>query len=765
MSSLALALLSFTGIALQPGDRVAILASPPRVSDDESGEAEEARRRAMSGLDASSPSASASASATAASSPRSRPLFPADAALEALLAAAAAGAVACPLNGRLPAEALAGLLASLRPRVLFAPRRRGCAEAVAGALAAAAAAAAARRQGGHSREEGDDEGEEGAFFGLPRGPDAPVVVWLDDDGDGDESAPSLSLSSSFAQVSSAALLSMVARERSSSSSSSSFEPRFAPRDAAAIVFTSGTTSGGPRGALISHSSLHFQSRVKESRMRLRPRDAVLHAAPLFHVAGLSAAAAALLARCRKNVLLESGGWTRKGGRRASVEGGGVTALSAVSAMVFDLAAENEAEMLQRRKKMEGGERGKKGRGGEGERAGTEKEEEEQRPPPPPLSSVRVVLVGGGAPPPPRLLASAFPSPRVRVLTAYGLTEASSSVLWGEVAVGAGVGGGGGGGRASSASSSSSSSSLLNSSPPPGVEVAVAVFDERSSSGASSSTTPSSSLSWRHARAGEEGELLTRGAHVFKGYWRDAAATRAALLPASSSSSDSTTATTAAEASASAAAAAKTTLPWLRTGDAAVRLNETEGGCAGGIRILGRGADAIRVGGETVHAASTEASLLKSLTLTSSSAASSKAAISGVALVGLPHPRLGQVVAALVALSSGITWRGDVVVDSDEEEEGGGEKQQKRRPFPPPSAGCGVPLSLSTLRAAGRAAGLPGHALPRHAVATWVPLPTRGPLAKLDRAEALRLVERAVAAGRSGGGGAGEEVDDEPRPRL
>lgn len=719
VSSLALALLSFRGISLQPGDRVAILASPPRVSDDESETAEEERRR--TGLDASASSSSALASGSRLPPPpRSAPLFPADAALEALLAAAAAGAVACPLNGRLPADSLAGLLSSLRPRVLFAPRGggngRGCEEAVAAALAAAAASRE-RGGGGGGHSSGDgDEGEE-AFFGLPRGPEAPVVVWLDSDDDDDESVslPSSLLPPLVAQVSLAALLSHGAGEKNSPLSSSPFAPKFAPGDAAAIVFTSGTTdpSGRPRGALLSHSALHFQSQVKMRRMRLSPKDSVLHAAPLFHVAGLSAAGAALLSRCRRNVLLEAGGWTRKGGWRAAVAGE-VTALSAVSAMVFDLAAENEAELLRRRR----------GRGGE------EKSPPQHHQRPPPLSSVRVVLVGGGAPPPARLLAAAFPGPGVRVLTAYGLTEAASSVLWGEVeGVGVGVGGGG--------------ASMNSSSSPAGIEVAVAVFEEESGNGSSSSSSSSpSSLSWRPARAGEEGELLTRGPHVFRGYWRDAAATRAAFLPAASSCSDSTT--------------AKALLPWLRTRDAAARLGEE----TASIRILGRGTDAIRVGGETVHASSAEAALLKSLTSTSGGgggAAASKAALSGVVLVGLPHPRLGQVVAALVALNSGITWRGDVVVAAASEEEQG---RRPPPPPPPPSAGCGTPLSLSTLRAAARAAGLPGHALPRHAVATWASLPTKGPLAKLDRAEALRLVERAVLAGEE------EEVDDdEPRPRL
>ena len=745
VSSLALALSSSSGLSLQPGDRVAILASPSRVLDESEEEEEvEARRRRGSGLDAS-PSSSPRPSSPLLSPPpppRSTPLFPADAAFEALLAAAAAGGVACPINGRLPPESVARLLASLRPRaVLVVPGaggggRRAAEAAVAEALATAALGIS-RGGGGFTGERGGGGGGE-AFFGLPRGPEAPVVVWLDDgDGDGenedDEGGPSPLSSPTpspppFAQVSSSSLLRKVARDLPSSPEADAlfFAPRFAPNDAAAIVFTSGTESGEPRGALLTHSALHFQSRVKTDRMELCSADSVLHAAPLFHVAGLSAAAAALLARCRKNVFLESGGWTRRGGWRAATEGEGVTALSVVSAMVFDLAAENEREGKRRR-----------------EAGGKEGNESIL-----PLSSVRVALVGGGAPPAAKVLATAFPNPRVRILTAYGLTEASSSVLWGEVGVG----------KTSSYSSSLSPSSPPSSSfaasaaPPPGVEVAVAVFE---------STSPS--LSWRPARDGEEGELLTRGPHVFRGYWRDAAAMRAALL-FSSPSSGSTTA---------AAAAAETkTLPWLRTGDAAVRSSSSSSSGNGSIRVLGRGADAIRVGGETVHASSVEASLQKSFSAraSSSSSSASRAGVLGIAVVGLPHARLGQVVAVLVALDKGIAWRGDVAVigENEKEEEEKKKKTALQPPPPPPSAGCGVglpghALSLSTLRAAGRAAGLPGHALPRHAVATWADLPKKGPLAKLDRGEALRLVERAV--GRSREEEEEDKVGEQPRPRL
>ena len=48
-----------------------------------------------------------------------------------------------------------------------------------------------------------------------------------------------------------------------------------------LLSTNRDPSGRPRGALLSHSALHFQSRVKRERRRLCPRDSVLPAAPLF----------------------------------------------------------------------------------------------------------------------------------------------------------------------------------------------------------------------------------------------------------------------------------------------------------------------------------------------------------------------------------------------------------------------------------------------------------------------------------------------------
>ena len=67
-----------------------------------------------------------------------------------------------------------------------------------------------------------------------------------------------------------------------------------PDGAATICFTSGTT-GRPKGALISHTALHCQAMAKLMVVGYQPHDMYLHAAPLFHIGGLSSAIAVLMA--------------------------------------------------------------------------------------------------------------------------------------------------------------------------------------------------------------------------------------------------------------------------------------------------------------------------------------------------------------------------------------------------------------------------------------------------------------------------------------
>jgi malonyl-CoA/methylmalonyl-CoA synthetase len=59
----------------------------------------------------------------------------------------------------------------------------------------------------------------------------------------------------------------------------------APDDAAAILYTSGTT-GRPKGAVLSHGNLASNARTLAELWRYGPGDVLLHALPIFHTHGL-----------------------------------------------------------------------------------------------------------------------------------------------------------------------------------------------------------------------------------------------------------------------------------------------------------------------------------------------------------------------------------------------------------------------------------------------------------------------------------------------
>jgi long-chain acyl-CoA synthetase len=60
-----------------------------------------------------------------------------------------------------------------------------------------------------------------------------------------------------------------------------------PEDVAMLCYTSGTT-GPPKGAMISHQNVVFNSQTFRNWRRLTPDDVVLAVAPLFHITGLIA---------------------------------------------------------------------------------------------------------------------------------------------------------------------------------------------------------------------------------------------------------------------------------------------------------------------------------------------------------------------------------------------------------------------------------------------------------------------------------------------
>ncbi|MFE9700270.1 class I adenylate-forming enzyme family protein [Streptomyces sp. NPDC006270] len=105
--------------------------------------------------------------------------------------------------------------------------------------------------------------------------------------------------------------------------------------------------------------------------------------------------------------------------------------------------------------------------------------------------------------------------------------------------------------------------------------------------------------------GEPGELWLRGQSLFRGYWRDAAATEAAFGDGG----------------------------WFRTGDVAVRRE-------GRVSVVGRLKDVVIRGGENVHCVEVEGVL------------HDHPDVADAAVLGIAHPVLGEEVAAVVRLREG-----------------------------------------------------------------------------------------------------------------
>lgn len=172
--------------------------------------------------------------------------------LEVLLAVAAAGGVTAPINHRWSTQEALASVQRLRPRLLVVDG--SCAE-LGSQLQAAL-------------------------------PEHTTAVCL---GDGNFPFPVMARA-----VSAEYLIS-----RSMYGSSFASEALQAPDDGAALIcFTSGT-SGTSKGAVISHGALVGQALCKITMAGYRKGDTYLHAAPLFHIGGLSYAIAMLAVGARQ----------------------------------------------------------------------------------------------------------------------------------------------------------------------------------------------------------------------------------------------------------------------------------------------------------------------------------------------------------------------------------------------------------------------------------------------------------------------------------
>lgn len=246
-------------------------------------------------------------------------------------------------------------------------------------------------------------------------------------------------------------------------------------------------------------------------------------------------------------------------------------------------------------------------------------------------------------------------------------------------------------------------------PPPGAAVCVAARRDATAATASPPPSPACLVGsaqppascpplppgWAAVGEGEAGEVFATSPGLASSYLRDPAASAAAFLTGADGQA-----------------------VWLRTGDAG-RVGRGAGGggggAAAGLWLLGRGAEAWRVGGETVHAAAVDAAL---------------AAVPGLdcaLAVARPDERLGCVVGALVVVSEGVRWAGPGAAAAGGGGGGGG--------------GRGVTLTPSAVVAACRSAGLPGFALPRVVVGIRGGLPTVAGSAKPCRRTATEVVGR------------------------
>ena len=258
-----------------------------------------------------------------------------------------------------------------------------------------------------------------------------------------------------------------------------------------------------------------------------------------------------------------------------------------------------------------------------------------------LGSVQRLLVGAGG------MSAALQQqlrrlfPNAALLTAYGMTEACSSMTFQMLPEPAGRG----------QPAPSTEQGVCVGHPPPGIEMAILPAGAAAGAGAAG-MLPSS-------RAGAEGEMLTRGPHTLLRYWGMPAETAAVYLPGG----------------------------WLRTGD----IGSLDG--HGRVWLRGRVKDTIRSGGETVHASEVESVL------------ACHPAVRAVAVVGTPHARLGEQVAAVVQLQPRWSWTGPGLPGQVLQQTEGA-----------------VTVSLVALQQHCRQAGLSPYKLPRAAFASQAPLP-------------------------------------------
>jgi long-chain acyl-CoA synthetase len=296
-----------------------------------------------------------------------------------------------------------------------------------------------------------------------------------------------------------------------------------PDDAAAILYTSGTT-GRPRGVVLSHASLAGNAAATAERLRYRAGDVVLAALPLCHVFGQTCGLNAVIASGACLVMAQS---LRPALLLGLLGAGDVDVMLGTPTAYAGLLAADREQLLMR--------------------------------------AAPRAAVSGGAPLDGGLHAAWERTTGTPLAEGYGLTETAPVVCL-------------------DAPDMTRRPGSIGP-PLPGLELRVV-------DGAGGDVAP-----------GETGELVVRGPNVMKGYWRRPAETAQVL------SDDG----------------------WLRTGDLARR------GPDGRYEIAGRAKDLIITEGYNVHPREVEEAI------------TAHPAIREAAVLGVPHPLLGEEIVACAVL--------------------------------------------------------------------------------------------------------------------
>jgi acyl-activating enzyme 14 len=337
--------------------------------------------------------------------------------------------------------------------------------------------------------------------------------------------------------------------------------RWAPDSTALICFTSGIT-GKPKGVALSHSALIVQSLTKIALIGYNNNDVYLHTSPLCHIGGISLALALLMAgACHVFIPKFEAASTLNVIQKHSV-----TAMIIVPTMLADIVTYYNPS------------RSKDG--------GLELC----------FPTVKKILNGAGSLSP-QLLESAIELlPRAQFFSAYGMTEACSSMTF-MVAYDPMIGEGTPSIRQKFTMaldnqdiSRDHSVGVCVGKPTPHVEIQI---------------EPSNTFLYEN-EVYNVGNILTKGPHVMQKYWGQKEATAAAFSENG----------------------------WLNTGDAGWIDKE------GRLWLLGRSKDMIKSGGENIYPSEVEKILLNH---------------PGILAVGIPDFRLNELVTASIQLQNNWQW--------------------------------------------------------------------------------------------------------------